>query len=128
MRFTGGAGTLLTPGVTHFIPDARAPVVLWPKSRAEAGIMTRKGYSIRQIARPAADADANGIVFSRCRQYLVLTAAGNELLVLVNPCAGAPLDPLLRGSALLDVMLNPGFPGHDRPGPRGNRDTDDRSN
>ncbi len=82
--------------------------------------MTRKGYSIRQIASHATDTDATAIVFGRCREYLVLTAAGNEFLVYVNPCAGTPLDPLLRGSALLDAMLNPGCPGHDRPGPRGN--------
>lgn len=58
--------------------------------------MTRKDYSIRQIASRIDDIDANGLVSSRpCRGYLVLTPTGNKLLVLVdhfeseeNGCSG----------------------------------------
>ena len=47
--------------------------------------MTPKDDSIRQIASRIVDIDAKGLVFSRdCRGYLVLTPAGNQLLVLVD--------------------------------------------
>ena len=135
----------------------------------DVGIMTRKDYSIQQIASHVDDVDDKGIIFSRdCPEYLVQTSAVNKLLVLINhfkskgygspktsnekrmrqakrvreiyeerlqegyefiaiagdlnnaPDSGGPLDPLLNGSGLLDVMSHSKFVGDDRPGTHGN--------